>query len=165
MKTVGVQRRVASWVIAAVLLLLPISPVLAGAPKHRKPAEVTFTKWITTSVAPLLLAGVAGGDVAGEFAGEVLQVQASTNPDLTPILRLEAIYEVHAFDPRYSFSALIRGGQTAVGGAGLLDGVILSGWRTGSQVHVEFQTLSSCAGNPAGPCFEGTIRIDGDPDE
>jgi hypothetical protein len=84
---------------------------------------------------------------------------------VTPILRLEAIYEVHAVDPYYSFTALIRGGQTAVSGAGLLDGVILSGWRTGSQVHVEFQTISGCAGNPAGPCFEGTIRIDGDPDQ
>ena len=132
---------------------------------HRGPVEVTFTKWLTTSVEPYLLKGVAGGDVAGDFAGEVLQLQVSTNPDLTQLLRLEAIYEVHADNPGYSFTALIRGGQTAVGGVGLLDGVIMSGWRTGAQVHVEFQRISSCAGNPAGPCFEGTIRIEGDPDE
>jgi hypothetical protein len=184
MKTTCVQNRVASWVIAAVLLL-PISPVLAGAPegeqgsrvpgmpvassepagKKSRPVEVTFTKWGTTAVEPYLLEGVTGGDVAGEFAGEVLQRQVSTNPDVTQRIRLEAIYEVHADDPDHSFTALIRGGQTAVSGVGLLDGVIISGWRTGGQVHVEFQRISSCAGKPAGPCFEGSIRIEGTPDE
>ena len=169
MKTIRSQSRVASLVIAAVLLL-PIPAALAGAPegqaapkKHGKPFEVTFTKWLVSGGPSL--AGVTGGDVAGLFAGEVLQAQASTNTDVTPILRLEAIYEVHAFDPYYSFTALIRGGQTVDQGAGLLDGVILSGWRTGSRVHAEYKTLSSCAGDPDGPCFEGTIRIEGDPDE
>jgi hypothetical protein len=136
----------------------------ANPPTAKKlgPVEVTFTKWLTTAVEPYLLAGVTGGDVAGAFVGEVLQIQGSTNPDVTSILRLEAIYEVQGDNPDHSFTALIRGGQTAVGGAGLLDGVILSGWRTGARVHVEFETTSGCAGNPAGPCFEGTIRIAGD---
>ena len=185
MKTICVQNRVASLLIAAVFVL-PISPTLAGTPKgeqgsrvpsmpvpskeaaskkHRGPVEVTFTKWVTTSVAPYLLKGVTGGDVVGVLVGEVLQIQGSTNPDLTPILRLEAIYEVQARNPDHSFTALIRGGQTADLGAGLLDGVVLSGWRTGAQVHAEFQTISGCAGNPAGPCFKGTIRIEGDPGE
>jgi len=185
MKTIRVQTRGASLVIAAVLLV-SISPVLAGTPKeeqgsrvpgmpaasseaaqknHRGPVEVTFTKWLTTSVEPYLLKGVTGGDVDGDFAGEVLQLQVSTNPDLTQLLRLEAIYEVHADNPGHSFTALIRGGQTAVSGVGLLDGVIMSGWRTGAHVHVEFQRISGCAGNPAGPCFRGSIRIEGDPGE
>ena len=50
-------------------------------------------------------------------------------------------------------------------GAALLDGVILAGWRTGAHVHVEFQKISSCAGKPAGPCFEGTIHIERAPKE
>ncbi len=169
MKTIHVQSRAASSVIAAVLLL-PISPVLAGAPDagqgyHRGPVEVTFTKWVTTPVEPYLMAGVTGGDIAGTFAGEVLQRQVSTNPDVTQLIRLEAIYEVHANNPRHSFTALIRGGQTAVGGVGLLDGVIMSGWRAGSRVHAEFQRIDRCKGNPGGPCFRGFIRIAGDSDE
>jgi hypothetical protein len=185
MKTIRVPSHVASLVIAAVVLL-PMSPVLAGAPegeqgsrvpgmpaassqaaekKHDGPVTVTFTKWLTTSVEPYLLKGVAKGDVSGDFAGEVLQLQVSTNPDLTQLLRLEAIYEVHADNPGHSFTALIRGGQTAAAGVGLLDGIIMSGWRAGAQVHVEFLRISSCAGNPAGPCFRGSIRIAGDSDE
>ena len=89
----------------------------------------------------------------------------STNPDVTQLIRLEAIYEVHAEDPDHSFTALIRGGQTAVSGVGLLDGVIMSGWRAGAQVHVAFQRISSSAGKPAGPCFQVSLRIDGDPAE
>jgi len=185
MKTIRVQSRVASLVIAAALLL-PISPALADAPNgeqelrvpgmpapsseassrnHRGPVDVTFTKWVTTSVEPYLLEGVTGGDIPGFLAGEVLQLQASTNPDLTQLLRLEAIYEVHARNPGHSFTALIRGGQTAVLGVGLLEGVIMSGWRTGAHVQVEFRTIGRCAGKPAGPCFRGTIRVEGDPDQ
>jgi hypothetical protein len=26
-------------------------------------------------------------------------------------------------------------------------------------VHVEYRTLTTCPGKPAGPCFHGTIRI------
>ena len=185
MKFIRSQSRVASLVVAAAFLL-PITPILAGAPegeqgarvpgmptagsqpaakKHRQPVEVTFTKWGTTAVEPFLLGGVTGGDVAGEFAGEVLQRQVSTNPDVTQLIRLEAIYEVHADDPDHSFTALIRGGQSAVSGVGRLDGVIMSGWRAGARVHVGYQRISNCAGKPAGPCFEGSIRIESDPDE
>ena len=183
MKTMRVQSRVAS-LVTAVALLLPISPVLAGAPEgeqgsrvpgmpvassqparkaHRGPVEVTFTKWLTPPIPPLFLKGITGGDVVGEFAGEVLQLQVSTNPDVTQLVRLEAIYEVHADNPGHSFSALIRGGQTGV--VGLLDGVIMSGWRTGAKVHVEFREISSCRENNDGQCFRGSIRIEGDPDE
>jgi len=176
MKTIGVQSRIVSLAIA-ILLLLPISPVLAGGPpdaqlamtqgsrspgspvpatkkaedKHRKGVEVTFTKWITTFP---LMAGITGGDVAGVFVGEVLQRQVSLNGR---IIRLEAMYEVQAGDR--SFTALIRGGTNGDTGAALLDGVILAGWRTGARVHVEFQTITSCDGKPAGPCFQGTIHI------
>jgi hypothetical protein len=79
MRTIGNQDRVASFVIAILLLLL-ISPALAGGtPKaagdnNRKHVDVTFTKWITTYPA---MAGLVGGDVSGVFVGEVLQRQVS----------------------------------------------------------------------------------------
>ena len=194
MNTIRIQSRV-SWFVSAIVILLLISPAVAGGPlnaqlatqgarspfwppatekaddKHHRRVEVTFTKWITTYP---LMAGITGGDVAGDFVGEVFQRQVSLNGR---IIRLEAMYEVQAGD--HSFTALIRGGTgetksgepASVSGAALLDGVILAGWRTGARVHVEFQTMpapspteSGCAGAPAGKtCFQGTIRIERDP--
>ena len=185
MNNIDLRRCVASFGTAAVFVL-QISPALAGPPqadiavaqgarfpglpvhgadKARKgdpaPVEVTFTKWITTG---LNLAGETGGDVPGVFGGEVLQRIVSTNSNITQIIALEAIYEVQAYNGRHSFTALLRGGQTgdttAALGSAILDGVILAGWRTGAQVRVEFQKISSCAGKPAGPCFQGTMYID-----
>jgi hypothetical protein len=182
MKTSG-QRRVVLFV-SAVVFLFQISHALASGPSgvqgaiqgsrfpgmpapvtervrdgHRR-IEVTFTKWVAT--APLL-AGFTGGDVVGDFVGEVLQSQLSLNGR---ILRLEAVYEVQAGDR--SFTALIRGGRTTNPGDAILEGVILEGWRTGARVHVEFHvrnpaspTEPGCDGAPAGiRCFEGTIVIE-----
>jgi hypothetical protein len=168
MTTLHSRRRIA---FMAIVLLVYFSPNLAeGANKDRdddRGVVVTFTKWVTGVVPPnpaeamprrLLMAGRVGGDVgAGTFAGEVLDRKQSTPGTVTtPIVALHAIYEVQA--GVYSFTALIQGGSNTTG-LGLLDGVILTGWRTGARVHVEFRTLSTCAGNPAGPCFRGTIRI------
>jgi hypothetical protein len=108
------------------------------------------------------LEGFTGGDAEGVFAGQVLRSQLSYDQR---IVSLEAIYEVQA-GPR-SMSALIRGGRTNNPGDAILDGVILDGWRTGANVHVEFQrkpppspTESACEGAPAGlTCFEGTITV------
>ena len=185
MNNIDLRRCVASFGTAAVLLL-QISPALAGAPqagravaqgarfpglpvqgtdnprqKDPAPVEVTFTKWITTG---LNMAGETGGDVPGVFGGEVLQRIVSTNLNITQIIALEAVYEVQAYNGRHSFTALIRGGQTGDTeeglGSAILNGVILAGWRTGAQVRVEFQKISSCAGKPAGPCFQGTMYIE-----
>jgi hypothetical protein len=50
--------------------------------------------------------------------------------------------------------------------AALLEGVILTGWRTAARVHVEFQTTTNCVGAPdARTCFEGTIRIERAPEK
>jgi hypothetical protein len=184
MKIIAVQSRAVSLTIATLLVL---SPVLAGAQgsrfpgvsapspetgnKHRRPVEVTFTKWVTTSP---LMEGFTGGDVPGDFVGEVLARQVSQRladdcyapPSCGRIIRLEAMYEVRAGN--HSFTALIRGGTSGDTGAAVLDGVILFGWRTGARVHVEFQTVvppslteSGCAGAPAGKtCFQGTIHIE-----
>ena len=197
MKTIRIQSRVA-WFVRAIAILLLISPALASGPpdaqlagmqgsrvpgfpvpstdtartKHRRPVDITFTKWVTTSP---LMEGFTGGDVSGDFVGEVLQRQVSQTqaadcylpaPNCGRIIRLEAMYEVKAGN--HSFTALIRGGTSGDTGAAQLDGVILFGWRTGARVHVEFQTMAApsptepgCVGAPPGrTCFEGTISID-----
>ena len=194
MSIIGVQRRVSPFLIAAVLLL-QLSPALAtGQPDAQqattegsRPVEVTFTKWPTTGLPPLpavpgrtLFQGFVGGDLGdGAFVGEVLDSKVSTactavvppcTPGITPptitgsIGALHAIYEVQVGE--HSFTALIQGGRNRVaGGVALLDGVILAGWRTGARVHVEFLTTADCAGAPAGPCFQGVIRVERAPQE
>ena len=133
---------------------------------------VTFTKWVTGVATPtpgdqpaptrFLMRGIVGGALGpGAFVGEVLDHKLSTAGHVTvPINALEAVYEVQAGE---TFEALIRGGQSQ--GRGLLDGVILNGWRTGARVHVDFRVIPRCEGNPAGPCFQGTIRILPDSDD
>ena len=157
----------------AVALLLCMSPahargqgapgVVSAASARQAHVEVTFTKWTVGAY----MEGITGGAAPGVFAGEVLQRQVSANPAATTIIRLEAVYEVQSDD--HSFTALIRGGQTgdtaAALGIGRLDGVILSGWRAGARVRVIFQKVASCAGKPAGPCFEGTIQVEHAPKE
>jgi len=148
---------------ALVLILgiaaLALSPALAfglqGTSQNHQRFEVTFTKWITgmTPSGTLLMPGYTGGDAVGDFAGEVLNRKVSADGRTT---MLQPIYEVRAGDR--SFTALILGGQNSTG-LGLLDGVILEGWRTGARVHVEFQKTTDCYRAPAGVCFQGTIRI------
>lgn len=193
MRIDAIQSRVASSVIG-VVCLLQMSPTMAAAPdkgqaitqgsrfpgfpapltdagknKHRRPVEITYTKWAHSNgdgtFGPLL-EGFTGGDVPGTFVGEVLQRQVSR--DLR-IIRLEAVYEIQAGDQ--SFTALIRGGTgvtnrgepASLSGAALLDGAILTGWRTGAQVHVAFQTTTNCPPETEAPvCFRGTITISPD---
>ena len=159
MSTSRTRRRIAS-LAGAIVMLLPVSLAMAqGRGDHNRPIEVAFTKWVTTYP---LMEGFWGGDPANKYVGEILQRQVSTNPALNSIVRLEAIYQIHAGD--HSFTALIRGGTNNVTGAAQLDGVVLAGWRTGAQVHVEFDTVpgtTGCAGAPAGlTCFKGTIRVE-----
>lgn len=199
MKTSAVQRCVASCAIG-VVSLLQMSPAVAGAPdtgpamtqgsrfpgfpapsanaernKHRGPVDITFTKWVTASP---LMEGVTGGDVPGEFVGEIFERQVSQRqaetcylpaPNCGRVIRLEALYEVQAGNR--SFVALIRGGTSGDTGAAQLDGTVLFGWRTGARVHVEFQTMrpasptdSACVAAPAGKvCFQGTIHLEPTP--
>ncbi len=155
--------------------------------RRHGPVEVTFTKWPTTGLPPLpavpsrtLFKGFVGGDLGdGDFVGEVLDSKVSTactffadpcTPGTTPptisgsIGALHAIYEVQVGEN--SFTALIQGGRNRVaGGVALLDGVILAGWRTGARVHVTFLTTTNCTGAPAGPCFQGVIRVERAPED
>ena len=155
-------------VVAAVIVL---SLLLLQAPQARAGDDadvVTFTKWVTGVTAPtapplppgdpgqsiLLMAGFTGGAAPGLFYAEVLYRKVSANKQIT---QLWPIYNVSA--GHRSFTALIQGGTNNATGVGLLEGVIMDGWRTGSRVRVRFQTMTNCAGAPAGTCFQGTIRI------
>jgi hypothetical protein len=164
MKTMRIQTRVAAFVIA--ILLIMLSPLLLQTTRARmndnQDAEVTFTKWVagTSPSGFSLLAGFTGGDVVGDFAGEVLYRKVSTNGRIT---QLQPIYEVIAGER--SFTALIQGGQNNLTGRAVFDGVILDGWRTGARVHAEYQRMTDCAFAPPGTCFQGTIRISRDKDK
>lgn len=165
MTTRGIHTRVALFV-GAVALLIQISPALATNqdPDNNRPVEITFTKWLAPppAVPPTpffgLFEGFSGDLPVGSFGAEVLWRQASVNGH---VVGLEAMYEV--VDGDRSFTALIRGGQNP-SGLGLLDGVILAGWRTGARVHVVFQRYlpseGGCEGAPPDKtCFKGTIQV------
>jgi hypothetical protein len=157
------RRCVITSLVCAVVLLTQIVPAAAqGGDNGRQPVEISFTKWVP---AYPVMVGVTGGDVIGTYAGEILQRQVSLSGR---VVRLEAVYEVIAGG--HSFTALVRGGVASATEAGILDGVILAGWRTGSPVHVEFRTVTppspsqpACSGGPPGlACFVGTIRLPAD---
>ena len=163
MRTIGIHTRVALFV-GAVALFVQISPALASDDNNNRPVDITFTKWGAPppAVPPTpffgLFEGFAGDGHLGSFVAEILWRQASVNGQ---VAGLEAMYEV--VDGDRSFTALIRGGSNAAG-AGLLEGVILAGWRTGARVQVAFQrylpSQGGCVGAPIGKtCFEGTIRV------
>ena len=185
MKIIGVPSRVGLAVVAAVLLLQLSPGLTAGQPDaqatSQEPVEVTFTKWGTTGA---FLEGIAGGDVAGRFVGEVLEGQTSVNPEVNPnpeglpgplvngVRRLEALYQVNAEDEEASFTALIRGGQNQVTGVARFTGFVVAGRRSGAQVRVDYQRYWAgdphCldAGAPAtANCFQGVIRVGRAPQE
>jgi hypothetical protein len=167
--------------LGAIAVATSTEAVLADNPdqqRHRRPVEVTFTKWVTTTTPVTFLAGIAGGDIDGEFVGEVLEGQTSTNPALNPnpeglvgptvngVRRIEAVYQVNADHEDKSFTALIRGGQNQVTGVARFTGFVVAGFRTGAQVQVVYQRYFT--GDPhcldasapvTGGCFQGTIRI------
>jgi hypothetical protein len=131
------------------------------------PIEVTFTKWSTGAAIGAgipTLTGVAGGDVAGVFAGTVLNRDAFDNGT---IVQLEALYEVTAAaDPARSFVAHIKGKQNNSTLEAVLNGTVIEGWHVGAQVHVTYDVIDPAPGTscePAAPvnrrCFQGTIRI------
>ena len=151
-------RRVAT-LVCAIALLLQGSPLVAAAPDNsdNNPVDITFTKWILPAN---VMAGFVEGDAAVPFVGFLFASNAATNG--SKVRRLEAMYEVVAGD--HSFAAMMRGAQN-VAGLGILDGIIIDGWRIGAPVHAEFQARTpadgGCVGAPATVtlCFEGTIHI------
>ena len=170
MQTTRILTRLA-FLLSLVLLTLQTSTIVAaglhGRSENHQNFEVTFTKWgvgVTPPPVPpfppadpgqniSLFIGVAGGDAPGAFSAEVLYRKASTDGS---VAQLWPVYRVSSGNR--SFTALIQGGSTAAG-LGLLEGVVMDGWRTGARVRVRFQSMTNCDGAPAGPCFQGTIRI------
>ena len=163
MRTNRLHSCVAAFVGAAALLV-QISPALASDDNNNRPVTISFTKWGAPppAVPPTpffgLFEGFSGDGLPGSFNAEVLWRQVSVNGH---VVGLEAMYEV--LDGDRSFTALIRGGQNAAG-AGLLEGVIMAGWRAGARVQVVFQrhlaSEGGCAGAPLGKtCFEGIIYV------
>ena len=166
MRTIAIHARAALFA-GAVALVMPLSPAQAAdRDDHNRPVDITFTKWLgpPPAVPPTpffgLFEGFSGAGGLGSFNAEVLWRQASVNGHA---VGLTAMYEV--VDEDRSFTAVIRGGQNAAG-LGLLDGVIIAGWRTGARVEVVFQrylakaTAPSCEGAPVNKtCFVGTMRV------
>jgi hypothetical protein len=170
---INYKNAISRVVVAGIIMLSPLLLQTTHArTEDSQDAEVTFTKWITgvgTSAVPLpadpgqnivLMAGFTGGDAPGTFAGEVIYGKASANGRIT---QLWPIYEIIAGSR--SFTALIQGGTNNGTGVGLLDGVIMDGWRAGDRVQVRFQRMTNCDGTTASPCFQGTIRISRDKDK
>ena len=170
MKTTRIATRLA-FLLSLVLLTLQTSPIAAagaqGQSENHQTFEVTFTKWgVGVTPAPVppfppadpgqnisLFTGFSGGDAPGAFSAEVLYRKASTDGS---VAQLWPVYKVSSGNR--SFTALIQGGSNAAG-LGLLEGVIMNGWRIGARVRVRFQRMTNCEGAPAGTCFKGTIRI------
>jgi hypothetical protein len=169
MRTSRIHNHVAVFA-CAIALLLQVTPALAQNQRNNDhkngPVDISFTKWGAPppAVPPTpffgLFEGFSDDGLVGSFGAEVLWRQASVNGH---VAGLEAMYEV--VDGDRSFTALIRGGSNAAG-LGLLDGVILAGWRIGARVQVSFQRYlaipgaSSCDGAPVNKtCFVGTIRV------
>jgi hypothetical protein len=123
--------------------------------------QIAYTKWVEVVNGVRLFKGFTGGDVAGDLSGQVFVREVSGDGR---VIRLQAEY---SFDGDHSFTALLRGGVDAVSGSAILDGTILTGWRTGASVHAEFETIPApspsdpaCVGHPAGlTCFRGTLWV------
>ena len=155
-------RRIVSFASALALLLSPsIAIGQSAAVDQARPTTIQYTKWVEVVNGARLLKGFTGGDVAGDFSGQVLVREVSVDGK---VIRLEAEYAV---DGERSFTALLRGGTDALTGAAILDGTILAGWRTGARIHAEFVTIPApsafepaCPGHPAGlTCFSGTLTV------
>ena len=147
-------------VVCALAVLPPSVNAQSAHVDRARPTVIQYSKWVEVVNGVRLLKGFTGGDVVGDFSGQVFVREVSVDGR---VIRLEAEYAV---DGERTFTALLRGGTDALTGAAILDGTILAGWRTGAHVHAEFVTIpapspadSACPGHPAGlTCFKGTIR-------
>jgi len=163
MKTIRNRKLFASFVVA-IMLLLNISPALAGGQretsgdkgKFHGRVEVIFTKWITDFPN---MAGVVSGDAgAGLFAGEILGVNPTANGEV-----IEALYHING--AAYHFTAHNFITQNNLKGTAVIDGTVLDGPLKGERVRGEYQVISPCGvinaqnGSSGDVCFQGTLSI------
>jgi hypothetical protein len=122
--------------------------------------EITFTKWLIEPPNPAGLPwdmrGVVGGDVGnGTYTGEVLNVEPFAGGK---IVKLTADYHLngslHTSNLRMTIWQFDNNFAILTGG-------VTSGWRAGGYAFGTYRVIPSCPGNPAGPCFEGTLYIVG----
>ena len=167
MRTIGLHTRVASFV-GAVALLMQISPALAtGQDDHNRPVEITFTKWGVT--APPLPAPQPPFGLFEGFSGDRLRGLVRRRGSLATTEPERARQWTRGHVRGRGRGPFVHGahpGRVECGGLGLLDGVILAGWRTGARVQVVFQRylaiagMPSCEGAPVNKtCFVGTIHV------
>jgi hypothetical protein len=158
----NVRRRIVLLTcVSGLLLHLPLAAI--GNDGQGRTFKISYSKWADTTSAPgfRLLRGFTGGDIVGDFFGQVLVRELSWDGR---VLRLEAEYSVTGDQ---SFTALLRGGADPLTGDAILDGTVLAGWRTGAPVHAEFATIPApsandpaCPGHPVGlPCNLGTLWV------
>jgi hypothetical protein len=154
--------RVAVFVCALALLLqATVARAQSALVDQARPTVIQYSKWAEVVNGIRLLKGFTGGDVVGDFSGQVFVREMSADGKLT---RLEAEYAVEG---ERSFTAMMRGGADALTGAAILDGTILAGWRKGARIHAEFITIAApspaepaCPGHPPGlNCNLGTIWV------
>jgi hypothetical protein len=120
MKTIRTQTRIASFMVA-ILLLLNISPALAGGldetadkGKFRGRVEVIFTKWVTDYPN---MAGVVSG---GLFVGEILNVEPTTAG-----AKIEALYHINGGAFHFTAHNFIT--QDNLKGTAVINGVVTDG--------------------------------------
>jgi hypothetical protein len=122
--------------------------------------EVTFTKWLIEPPNPAGLPwdmrGVVGGDIGnGTYAGEVLNVEPFAGGK---IIKLTADYHLNGSLHTSNLRMTIWQFDNNFA---ILSGAVTSGWRSGGYAFGTYKVLATCPGNPAGPCFEGTLYIVG----
>jgi hypothetical protein len=153
MNAIRPQIRVVS-VVGAIVLLLLISPALAGDTFHGR-VEVIFLKWV---IGPgPLMAGVVSGDVGGgTFAGEILGASQTGN-----ILKIDALYHVNG--GAHQFTAHNHIIQDNATGTAEISGVVTDGPLQGARVKGEYQVIHPCgitnAADSGDLCFQGTLTI------
>ena len=153
----AISKRVALLLTVMTALVLAAGAIAAsGGVKAARAAtivELTYTKWFSPSFPTMT--GVVGGDIVGTFGGSVLALSAIPG---SPIVQLEARYEIFATDPSQSFTALVEGNQNNQTHSAVLNGAITSGYLVGERVHAEYDVIS-CTQAPRGVCFQGTIDL------
>jgi hypothetical protein len=161
MKTIRIQTRIASFVIA-ILLLLQISTALASGRRaaavdnFRGRVEVTFIKWVTDWPN---MAGVVSGDVGGGlFVGLVLNYNHTDAIDT-----VEAIYHING--GALQFTAHVYVTQDNLTGVGVINGYVVDGPLQGTRVNGEYDVISPCGilnainGSFGDACFQGNLVI------
>jgi hypothetical protein len=137
MKTNRSRILFASFVIA-ILLLLNISPALAGGQnvtggdkgKFHGRIEVIFTKWVTDFPN---MAGVVSGDAgAGLFAGQILKREETER-----FTKIEALYHINGKDSQFTAHNHIL--QDNLKGTAVIHGVVEDGPMKGARVRGEYR--------------------------